>query len=256
MAQVKKSGRDRFRDLFCAELDQEAQWLRLGSVDKVDSIELFLKRNGLRPQSMLELGCGTGAVISECQRRQLASDYTAVDYSPEAIAYLSAQSRGIRCVVADITTSRFHAGAEYDLVLLSHVIEHLEDPLVFLRALVERIRFTTLIVEVPLEDLLASRLKNVFKDRLAKKSGHVQFFTPESFRSLLRSAGLILKDERLYVPSWSNEMLDLITIKDGLSPWQRLVKRATQQYLPRLLTPVWQRWYYAHIAALCAPADQ
>jgi SAM-dependent methyltransferase len=248
---TRLSGRDYYSDLYRTELDYEAQWLRCGAVLKANSVEILLKSSGFRPRSILELGCGTGAVILECQRRQLASEYFAIDYSPEAISYLKAVGSGIACQVADITDPGFRTERSYDLILLSHVIEHLEDPGGLLHRLTKRIRTEKFIIEVPLEDLLASRLKNHFRDRLKNKAGHLQFFTAGSFRRLLCSVGLTIERERQYAPSLSDEAMDLISAKDSLSPIERFTKRATQQYLPRVLGPAWQRWYYSHLAALC-----
>jgi SAM-dependent methyltransferase len=248
------SGRDHYCDVFRAELDKEAQWLRYGAIEKANSVQMLLERSAFRPRSILELGCGTGAVILECQRRQLASEYCAVDYSREAIDYLRAVSRGIRCRVVDITSPSFRADGDYDLILISHVLEHLEDPHTFLLSVLKRIPALKLIIEVPLDDLLASRCKARFRNRANNEAGHVQFFTPQSFRKLLHSVGLTIERERQYVPSWSEDMLDLITEKDSLSPAQRLMKRATGQYLPRLLRPVWKRWYYSHLAVICSRA--
>ena len=254
MAQGKDnrlSGRDYYSDLYRTELNYEAQWLRCGAVEKANSVEILLTSSGFRPRSILELGCGTGAVILECQRRHLASEYFAIDYSPEAIGYLKRVGSGIVCQVADITDPAFRTERSYDLILLSHVIEHLEDPRGFLGRAMKRIRTEKFIIEVPLEDLPASRLKNHFRDRSKNKAGHVQFFTAESFRGLLYSVGLTIERERQYAPSLSDEAMDLIGAKDSLSPFQRFTKRATQQHLPRILGPVWKRWYYSHLAALC-----
>ena len=55
-------------------------------------------------------------------------------------------------------------------------------------ALVARAPFTWLIAEVPLEDLLAARMKNLVRDRTKTRAWHVQFFTGQSFLRLLTSA--------------------------------------------------------------------
>jgi SAM-dependent methyltransferase len=247
------SGRDQYAAKYRAELGPQAEWLRYGAAHKVDSIEALLERDGVKPGAILELGCGTGAVITECQRRGVGETFSAVDYSQEAMAYLESHSRGIHCLVADITDPAFSLHELFDVVVLSHVLEHLEDPLTFLRSMIARVRFRHLVAEVPLEDLLGARIKNLVRDRRHNPAGHVQFFTQRTFRRLLSSAGLDLRDDRRYFPLSSPEAVEFVCKKDGLSKVRELSLKATRCYLPRIVQPLWERAYYAHYAALCVP---
>jgi SAM-dependent methyltransferase len=249
------SGRDHYANIYKTELELEAEWLRYGAISKVDSIEMLLRQNGIKPLTLLELGCGTGAVITECQRRGLAVEFTAVDYSKPAVEYLEAHSEGIHCITADITDSSFTLDRTFDVVILSHVLEHLEDPLKFLQLMIAKIRFGYLVAEVPLEDLLAARIKNLVRDRTRNAAGHVQFFTERTFRGLLSSARFELKDCRRHVVAFSPQIIEFVCKKDGLSRIQTAVKRATYGYLPRSLRPLWERAYHAHLAVLCTPPD-
>lgn len=251
------SGRDHFAALYRTELEQEALWLRYGAVEKANSVELLLNRNGIRPRTLLELGCGTGAVIAECQRRELATEFTAIDYSSEAIQYLASNSTGIRCMAADITDPAFRLDQSFDVVILSHVLEHLEEPLQFLRSLATRLHFRHLVAEVPLEDLLASRIKNVFRDRTRNTAGHVSFFTQRSISRLLSAADLRPTDHRRYAPTLSRQMTLFATRRDRLSNISTILKMGTACYLPRVLQPIWARLYHAHLAVLCqAPTKE
>ena len=175
------SGRDYFEEIYQTDLELEAQWLRYGAVEKVNSIEILFNRHAITPITLLEMGCGTGAVIAECQRRGLGAEFTAIDYSREAIGYLKSHSQGIHCIEADITDPNFKLDRCFDVVVLSHVLEHLEEPLMFLQSLMNKVRFRYLVAEVPLEDLLISWIKNLFRDRTRNISGHVHFFTETTF---------------------------------------------------------------------------
>lgn len=249
------SGKDHYRLLYQTELEQEAEWLRRGAVEKVNSIEDLLTRNGIKPRKLLELGCGTGAVIAECQRRDLAVSYVGVDYAPEAIDYLSRHSEGIEAIQADITSRGFQMSDPCDVVVLSHVLEHLESPAALLRAVKHSVRFSYVVIEVPLEDLIASRAKSLLRDRAANRAGHVQFFTARSFELLLRSSGFKVIDRRTYVPVLDAETVRFVSAKDGLPEHRYLLKLLTSRYLPRMLTPLWKRLYYAHHAVLCVVDD-
>jgi SAM-dependent methyltransferase len=247
------SARDHYEELYRTELSLEAAWLRYGANEKANSVEHLLSRNGICPRTMLELGCGTGAIIAECQRRGLASEFTAIDYSSEAIEYLQSRSAGIRCMVADIADPAFKLDQTFDVVVLSHVLEHLEQPQRVLKRIVNGVRCRHLVVEVPLEDLPVLRLISACRDRARNPAGHVQFFTEASFGKLLGAAALELLDARRYVPVLSPEMVKLVCHKDKLAPLRAFAKWGTASYMPRLLKPLWERMYYAHYAVLCRP---
>src|SRR5690242_299481 len=110
------TGRDHYAQIYREELDAEAKWLQYGAVEKVNSIEQLLAQVRCKPQRLVELGCGPGAVIRECQRRGIGDQLTAIDYSRDAISFLASRSSGIRCVVADVTAPDFEIDGEFDVV--------------------------------------------------------------------------------------------------------------------------------------------
>ena len=189
------SGRDCYANLYLTQLEAEAEWLRRGALDKADSVEQLLARNGIVPRTLTELGAGTGAVISECRRRGLGQTFTAVEDAAAAFAYLRKNFPDIPAIKADITSLDFQLEGPVDVLVISHVVEHLEQPKVFLES-VRRLKFKAAIIEVPLEDLPLARYKSWINHRRENTAGHVQFFTAGSFERLVTSAGLKIVDRR------------------------------------------------------------
>jgi SAM-dependent methyltransferase len=249
--QRSRSGKEYYRLLYRSELDAEAEWLRRGAVEKANSIEQLLRRHAVRPDRILEIGCGTGAVLEECRRRGIGSRYTALDYSEEALSYLRSRLTGIETITADVTCEDFSFPGKYDVVIASHVLEHLETPGAFLQSILGRLDFAYLIVEVPLEDLFAFRVKALLRDRRRNEAGHVQFFTASRLRRLVTTSGLEIIGQRRYVPVLDWDTIRLIGKKDRKSAMRCLVKAIGSHYLARLLRPLWARLYYAHYAVLC-----
>lgn len=247
-----KSGRVHYELLYKAELEQEAEWLRLTAPEKVNSIEYLLKNNSIVAKTMLELGCGTGAVIEECQRRNLCKRYIATDYSREAIDYLRNNTRKIETVRGDITADDFSLEGPFDIVVLSHVLEHIENPGKFLESILRRLDFEHIVIEVPLEDLPILRIRDGFRNRRENVAGHVQFFTIDSFERLLIAKGFRIKARRLYLPILALATLRFVSKKDGLSKFRYIVKILTNICLPTLLYPLWKHLYYGHYAVLCS----
>lgn len=245
-----KTGRDDYAAKYKGDIQHHAEWLRRGALHKADSIEMLLQRNKIKPQSILELGCGTGAVLGELSRRKLADAYYGVDFSEEAVHYMTELYPEVQGAAADIVQNPNPFGEiEFDVVIVCHTIEHLERPMEFLKA-TEHMNFKTMIAEVPLEDLFFGRVKALIKDRSKNAAGHVQFFTRQSFRDLLEEAGFSLQDERVYIPVLS---MDTVKFAHGhLRGLKYLQKALVANYLPRLTGPMWSRMYYAHHAVMCS----
>jgi SAM-dependent methyltransferase len=249
--QGNQTGRDFYEALYRSELEAEAEWLRRGAQNKADTIEQFLNRHQIRPSSLVELGAGTGAVIAELERRGVADRLLAIDYSDEALAYLRDRNPSIDTIKADITSSTTPELPYFDVAVLSHVVEHLEDPRSFLNSVRRNVKFNYIVIEVPLENLLAGRFKSKVQDRSNNSAGHVQFFTSSSFENVITESGFRIIDRRRYVPIVDMDTVRFIAIKNNLPLWRRYLKFATERYLPMLTRPLWARFYYAHYAVLC-----
>jgi hypothetical protein len=89
------TGRDHYECTYQRDVAAEDRWLSFGAVQKANSVEMLLRRNAIQVRKMIELGAGTGAVIKECRRRELAQEYTALDYSAAAIGLLEETAPGI-----------------------------------------------------------------------------------------------------------------------------------------------------------------
>ncbi|HBI16903.1 MAG: Methyltransferase type 12 [Candidatus Moranbacteria bacterium GW2011_GWF2_34_56] len=74
-----------------------------------------------KQSSVLEIGCGTGDLISETD----ASQAVGIDISPEMIKI--AQQKHSQIHFEDVTVEDFKTNLEFDYIFLADVIEHLED---------------------------------------------------------------------------------------------------------------------------------
>ena len=76
-----------------------------------------------QPESLLDIGCGSGHTLEYFAKRWGAVQYYGIDPSPVAVKYARARIPGafIRCETLEDTTMR-----EMDVVLLGGVMEHVE----------------------------------------------------------------------------------------------------------------------------------
>jgi SAM-dependent methyltransferase len=180
-------------------LDQD-EWLELGAKEKAQSVIELASSYGI--QDVLEIGAGSGAVLAELNRREFASRYWACEPSPELCSLIA--GKGIRRLV-EAVPARFEQSdlihRHFDLIILSHVLEHLIAPAVVLAAALGSARFV--VYEVPLEGTMLQNLKASVHELVTGRgqrgnAGHVQFFSYRTSRSLAWVAGGEPVAERLY----------------------------------------------------------
>ena len=86
----------------------------------------LIKRN-LKPKTkILEIGCGEGILLNELAKLQ----FTVKGIEPSETASLRAEKKGIDCVQGYFPHPSIKES--FDLVILSHVLEHIEKPLEFI----------------------------------------------------------------------------------------------------------------------------
>jgi SAM-dependent methyltransferase len=243
------NGRDIYAAKYAADLEGQVRWLAHGAIAKANSVELLMQQQRqAEPNSVLELGAGTGAVIAELQRRRFGRKFLAVDYSADACAHMRRTLPEVSVIQADITKDSL--AANVDLLVLSHVVEHLEDPDAFLEGVARNINFEWAVIEVPLENLPVARLKYLVKDPKDNLAGHVQFFTASTFRMLV-SRHLQIVAARRYVPRFPREVVQFVCRKNGAGVAKTAFKQFTMNIGPALLDPLWKRMWMANYAVLC-----
>ena len=144
------------------------------------------------PASVVEIGCGEGALLAELVRAWPDARFDGFELSAPAIEI--ARSRGLERVGRLEAFDGAHvpaADGAYELAVLSHVLEHVPDPLPLLREAARVAR--RVLVEVPLEDNRSARREE--KREEAARIGHVQFFDRAAVHALVRVAGLTVAAE-------------------------------------------------------------
>jgi 2-polyprenyl-3-methyl-5-hydroxy-6-metoxy-1,4-benzoquinol methylase len=132
-----------------------------------------LTRLKISPADVLDVGCGSGHLLSEVKAVFPAAHLTGVDFSPESIKL----ARKLHPALAFDVLSIFDVeqlGRQFDLILCTEVIEHLEEA----GAAVEKLLAVcrpggAVVITVP-------------EGRRDTFAGHFNFWTPESFRREFR----------------------------------------------------------------------
>ena len=136
------------------EAERMGRWRALGARSKADHVVRLCAQAGLRPGSLAEIGCGDGALLAELAARGLSPALDGFELSPPAADIARARGVARKVEVFDGLEVPAEDGA-YDLALLSHVLEHVPEPMTLLR---EAARVApAVLVEVPLEDNRSAR---------------------------------------------------------------------------------------------------
>jgi SAM-dependent methyltransferase len=210
---------------------------------------------GITPQSTLEVGCGDGALLCELHHRGFGGTLAGVEIAPAAVAIARARAAIARVEVYDGRRLPARAG-EYELGVLSHVLEHVREPAALLAEVARACR--AVVVEVPLEDNLSAR--RAAKRAHAAEVGHLHRLSRAAARQLVSDAGLRLAGELedplpLEVHRFLASPPDAATAETGaIAATTATVKWALRAGPHRLAPGLARRLFTVHYACLCLPA--
>jgi SAM-dependent methyltransferase len=143
-------------------------------------------------RSVLEIGCATGELIAHFPvvsgGRRVGCDISSANILAATVRFPN----------VEFTSSDFFSMNEFfDAVILSDLLEHVEDDVGFLRHAATIAHYT--LVNLPLEDNYLNRRRNYGAD---DSSGHLRFYTIEEGLNLFRLAGLHVVE---YKRIWAHE---------------------------------------------------
>jgi len=167
-----------------AEAQRLGRWRALGARSKAAHARALCARAGLEPGSLVEIGCGDGALLAEL--RGLAPVLDGFELSAPAAEMARRHVPEARRV-EPYDGARVPAGdGEYDLAVLSHVLEHVPEPAPLLAEAARVARWV--LVEVPLEANRSAARPG--KRAEAARIGHLHAFDRAAVRELIAGAGL------------------------------------------------------------------
>lgn len=156
------------------------------SPPKAMNIEEILRRNGLAPRTVCEVGCGAGEVLRQLQLRLPAEcKFWGYDIAPDAIRIASQrQNARLQFTLADFAAT---PTPRFDLLLVLEVVDHVEDYLGFLRSLKSRAEWKLFSFTLDVSAQSAVRKSGFHAAR--EKFRHLHHFNKETALATLRHTG-------------------------------------------------------------------
>lgn len=165
-----------------------SEWRELGAKDKAHNVRALCA--ACARSTLLEIGAGEGAVLQELANSGFGERHYALEISASGVERIR-QRR-----IASLVECRQFDGYEvpygdrsFDLVVLSHVLEHVEHPRLLLNEAARVARHV--FVEVPLE-----HNRNLPHDFVWDSVGHINYYTAQTIRLLVQSCGHEVIEQR------------------------------------------------------------
>jgi trans-aconitate methyltransferase len=169
--------------------------------------------------TFLELGCATGALASVTRERLTPKRFDGVEMSP-AREIAKSHMDNIYEEPLSVLVERGELHGSYDLILMSHVLEHLDDPAAEIRAMAKALATNgRIFIEVPNQ---SGHPRLPIDDNRF----HIHFFSPASLSRLLALEGfnviamrtgvrldarctdaMQVVAQRFSIPVWSQSMI-------------------------------------------------
>ena len=146
----------------------------------------MLKRNGLAPSTIAEIGCGAGEVLLEVAKRMPGTaEFDGYDISPDAYEICAPKSTdNVRFHLYDLLAVEDRM---FDLALAIDVFEHVEDYFGFLRSLRSKARWKIFHIPLELSALMVARREPLMQER--HSVGHLHHFSKETALATLEDTG-------------------------------------------------------------------
>jgi ubiquinone/menaquinone biosynthesis C-methylase UbiE len=163
-------------------------WRMLGAKYKAQHIIDVCKGQSFK--KVLEVGAGDGSILKLLSDQNFAPEYHAVEISDSGVAHI--KSRDIKNLISvqEFDGYKLPFGDDsFDLIILSHVLEHVEHERLLLRE-IKRVS-KSFVIEVPID--YKPGVDKRIKHFLAY--GHINVYTPTSLRYLLQTEGFEIKKD-------------------------------------------------------------
>ncbi len=188
--------------------------------------------------SALEVGCMHGLLLTELQ--SLGLSVSGVELDPEAAQYC--RNHGLEVVQSSIEDHLKHAQSKDDVIIMSHVIEHIADPEKQLKELHKRMSDDgRLVLITPNSNAKTRKLFGRYWGYW-QVPVHINHFNKSSMKKLLEKAGFSITDHKTYGGDSLFFLSSLANLVGASNDTQTLSR--PKKALVKIATVLLKPWYF------------
>ncbi|HEX5150781.1 MAG TPA: class I SAM-dependent methyltransferase [Parafilimonas sp.] len=205
--------------------DSIIEWRTMGAKYKAKNI-LELSKN-INFNSVLEVGSGEGSILYWLSKWNFCKDLNGLEISESGVEITKSKN------IENVKTISVFDGYKipfkdkyFDLVICSHVMEHVEHERVLLREIHRVSKYQIFEVPIDFSPYVDKKLKHFMS------YGHINIYTPSLFRFLLRSENFNIIKDMLYL--YSNEILKYIYRNNKIGFYKVKIRHFVLKCIPYL----------------------
>jgi SAM-dependent methyltransferase len=199
-----------------------------------------LRRNNFDPKRILEIGCGSGAIISALCADLPDAVGVGYDIASRHVEFARRyETDRLRYVHGDAMQDPGH----YDLVVMCDVFEHVDDYLGFLRQ--ARAKADLFAFHIPLEISVLAVLRPHTFDLTREDAGHLHIFNVNTALATLKHAGYRVVDYH-YTPG---------ALTNGATTWRNALANVPRAVVGAVSRGLAQQWLGGYSLMVLAQPD-
>ena len=193
---------DNVKDSYSSQYDAgSVEWRNMGA--KYKALNIIELSKNIAFKNVLEVGAGEGSILSWLSKWNFCNDLNCVEISESGIEMIRSKNiENLKDVLLFDGYKIPYPDNHFDLVICSHVLEHVEHERVLLREIKRVSKYQIFEVPIDFSFYVDKKLKHFLS------YGHINIYTPALFRFLLMSENFEVKRDICYL--YSDDVLDSV----------------------------------------------
>jgi len=172
-------------------LSKNSTWHEEDSPLKAKWINNLIKKNSLNPNTICEIGCGSGEILNQMSKvYDEKVKFYGYEISPQAFEVCKKKTK--KNLIFSFGDLLKENDKYFDIAMIVDVIEHVEDCFNFLRKIKEKANYKIFHIPLDLSMLNLLRVSPIIAKR--KNVGHIHYFTKETALETLKDTGYDIID--------------------------------------------------------------
>ena len=209
-------------------IDNDVAWRMLGAKFKAKNIVEVCHQ--IKPKKVLEVGAGDGSILHYFNKWDFGEELYALEIAQSGVDLIKNRNLGRLKDAQTFDGYKIpYPDDSFDLIVLAHVLEHVEHERILIRELKRVAKY--IVIEVPKDYRFGvdNRMKH-FLDY-----GHINMYTPTFLRFLLKSEGLAIVADKVSLTTPEVNYFNEFVNKKSTQMIPKKIKIVLEYYIKNIL---------------------